>query len=61
MFEISPFSSFSELIDLEDFIVSHSRLEKYKKLIKAGSNSNRMNEQLYYQKLESIRKELNLF
>ena len=26
MFEINPFSSFNELIDLEDFIISHSSL-----------------------------------
>lgn len=29
MFEINPFSSFNELIDLEDFIVEHSNLNKY--------------------------------
>ena len=32
MFEISPFSSFNELIDLEDFMLSHSKLDKYKKV-----------------------------
>lgn len=32
MFEITPFTSFNELIDLEDFIVSHTKLGKYKKL-----------------------------
>lgn len=31
MFEITPFSSFSEFIDLQDFLVSHSKLEKYRK------------------------------
>ena len=31
MFEIAPFSSFNEFIDLEDFLVEHSRLTKYKK------------------------------
>lgn len=31
MFEITPFTSMSEFLDLEDYIVSHSRLEKYKK------------------------------
>ena len=34
MFEITPFSSMSEFLDLEDFIVSHSKLDKYKKLYK---------------------------
>jgi hypothetical protein len=32
MFEITPFTSMSEFIDIEDYIVSHSKLEKYKKL-----------------------------
>lgn len=32
MFEITPFTSISEFIDIEDYIVSHSRLDKYKKL-----------------------------
>jgi len=31
MYEVSPFSSFGELIDLEDFLISHSKLEKYRK------------------------------
>lgn len=31
MFEIAPFSSFNEFIDLEDFLVAHSRLQKYRK------------------------------
>ena len=31
MFEIAPFSSFNEFIDLEDFLVEHSRLARYKK------------------------------
>lgn len=29
MFEITPFTSMSEFIDLEDFIMSHSKLQKY--------------------------------
>ena len=51
MFEITPFTSFGELIDLEDFIVQHSRLEKYKKLKTSGPNGsslNRVDEQLYF-------------
>ncbi len=51
MFEITPFTSFGELIDLEDFIVQHSRLEKYKKLKSSGPNGssfNRVDEQLYF-------------
>jgi len=32
MFEISPFSSFSEVVDLEDYLIGHSKLDKYRKL-----------------------------
>ena len=32
MFEITPFTSMSEFIDIEDYIVSHTKLDKYKKL-----------------------------
>lgn len=34
MFEIAPFSSFSELIDLEDFMVRNSKLAKFRELYK---------------------------
>jgi len=62
MFEITPFSSFSEFLDLEDIIVSSSSLEKYKKQKNTGdAKTNRLNDQLYIYKLESIRRELNLF
>lgn len=46
MFEISPFTSFSEFIDVEDFLVSHSKLEKYKKLyaINNKENANRVDD-----------------
>jgi len=37
MYEITPFTSMSEFIDLEDYIVSHSKLDKYKKLFKKHS------------------------
>lgn len=30
MFEIAPFSSFNEFLDLEDFLLEHSRIFKYK-------------------------------
>lgn len=36
MFEIAPFSSFNEFIDLEDFVSVHNRLHKYKTKAKAG-------------------------
>jgi len=34
MFEIAPFTSFGEFIDLEDFMVRNSNIRKYKKLSK---------------------------
>ena len=37
MFEIAPFSSFNEFVDLEDFLVQHSRLKKYKKVGEEGN------------------------
>jgi len=46
MYEITPITSMSEFLDLEDFIISHSKIEKYKKM-KAKSN-NQVHEQLYY-------------
>ena len=36
MFEIAPFSSFNEFIDLQDFVSVHNRLHKYKTAAKAG-------------------------
>ena len=32
MFEIQPFTCFSEFVDLEDFLVRNSKLEKFRKL-----------------------------
>eukprot|EP00347_Sterkiella_histriomuscorum_P005365 403356888 len=63
MFEITPFTSFSEFIDLEDFIVGHTKLEKYKKLFQTTkeSQANRLENQLYFYKIDQIRRELNLF
>jgi hypothetical protein len=31
MFEIAPFTSISELLDLEDFLTRNSKLNKFKK------------------------------
>jgi hypothetical protein len=63
MFEIAPFSSFNEFIDLEDFLVGHSRLAKYKKGSqgKAGTGSLRAIDTLCVQKIDEIRLELNHF
>jgi hypothetical protein len=61
MFEITPFTSMSEFLDLEDFIVGHSKLEKYKQLRRGEGAMNRLNQQLYYHKIDIIRRELNMF
>jgi hypothetical protein len=36
MFEVTPFTSMSEMIDIEDYIVSHTKLDKYKKLSRSN-------------------------
>ena len=61
MFEITPFTSMSEFIDIEDFIMSHSKLQKYRKQFNSGVKADRLNDQLYLQKVEELRKELNVF
>ena len=32
MFEIAPFTCFSEFIDLEDFLIRHSKIDKFRKV-----------------------------
>jgi hypothetical protein len=60
MFEISPFSSFNELIDLNDFFVVHSRLHKY---VKKGREDGKIDkiDAIGIQKMEEIKIELNDF
>ena len=44
MFEIAPFSSFSELFDIEDFIIRNGNIKKYKTLTefnKLSSNTSK--------------------
>lgn len=72
LFEIAPFSSFNEFLDLEDFLVRNSSVKKYQKLkqdIKqkiSATNSTkskeilRTTESLYYEKIEEIRREINV-
>ena len=57
MFEIAPFSSFNEFLDLEDFFVNHSRLSKYKKHGSLGKNF----DPLFVQMKEEVRLELSSF
>jgi len=57
MFEIAPFTSFSELIDLEDFMVRNSKLSKFKKIY---DNKGQLDEFLLEKSL-SIHKEISQF
>ena len=65
MFEIAPFTCFSEFIDLEDFLIRNSKIDKFRKLGQ-GQNSldqkqfDKTSELLYQTKLQQIRKEANL-
>ena len=53
MFEIAPFTSFSELLDLEDFLGRNSKLDKFKKM---------ENNRLYLQHRQLLTKhEIQLF
>lgn len=59
MFEVAPFSSFNELIDLHDFYAQHSRYQKLSK------NKDLLDEKalkaLEVLKIEEIKLELNTF
>ena len=57
MFEIAPFSSFNEIVDLEDFMVRNSKLAKFRKLYK---NTGQLDEFLF-EKQELIRNEISQF
>lgn len=54
MFEVMPFSSINELIDLEDYVILHQKLDKYKK-------GNSKDQLVYKQKVEDIRKDIQKF
>ena len=70
MFEITPFSSFNEFLDLEDFLIRNSAMKKYKKLgvdAKATRHMSdrekaaaRTSELLYSSKVDEIRREINI-
>jgi len=49
MFEIAPFTSFSELVDLEDFMIRNSKLSKFKNIYK---NNGQLTEFLLAKQLE---------
>ena len=39
MFEIAPFTCFSEFVDLEDFLIRNSNLEKFLHMSKENSHA----------------------
>ena len=61
MFEVNPFSSFSEFFDMEDYIVGHSEYEKFRKRRLNHKKYSEAADFLYYTKVDEIRKELNMF
>lgn len=61
LFEIAPFSSFNEFIDLQDFLVQHSRLHKYTKTKAPEESKKGAIDALAVQKIEEIRLELSSF
>ena len=60
LFEISPFSSFNEFLDFEDFLGEHSRLQKYRKR-EPGEPEFRPIDALFVQKRAEIAMELGAF
>ena len=49
MFDVSPFSSFSEFFDLEDFIIKNCGIEKYKSVNRKHSKDlNRIDDRLLF-------------
>jgi hypothetical protein len=59
LFEIAPFTCFSEFVDLEDFLIRNSKIDRFRK---TGQNEKfeKTAELLYSTKLSEIRKEANL-
>jgi hypothetical protein len=55
-FQITPFTSINELIDVEDFIVYHSKLDKYKK-----KDLGDLGKGLFNLKINEIRDTVNKF
>jgi len=66
MFEIAPFTCFSEFIDLEDFLIRNSRIDKFRRLgpgplsKKEEQKFDKTAELLYATKLKEIKNEVNL-
>ena len=47
MFEIAPFSSFSELFDIEDFIIRNGNIKKYKTLTELNNLSSNTSKSVF--------------
>lgn len=64
LFEIAPFTSFNEMIDLEDLLLRNSQLERYKNLdgghgVGQSHQQKRTFDLVYFKKLQEIRNEVN--
>lgn len=61
LFEISPFTCFSEFVDFDDFLVRNSKIDKFRKHAKgSGGDFDKTAELLYSTKLSEIMREANL-
>ena len=64
LFEIAPFTSFNEMIDLEDMLLRNSQIDRYK-VARDGLESSRQSNQkrtfdlVYFKKIQEIRNEVN--
>ena len=64
LFEIAPFTSFNEMIDLEDMLLRNSQIDRYK-VARDGLESARQSNQkrtfdlVYFKKIQEIRNEVN--
>ena len=62
MFEIAPFSSFSEFFDLEDFIIKNCALEKFKRQGRRHQKDlNRVDDRFVFQEVDRLRAEISSF
>jgi hypothetical protein len=59
LFEISPFSSFNEIIDLRNFLIRHDKVQKYIVDSLSSSKQTEAISKLKLQKQEEIRLELD--
>ena len=60
MFEIAPFTCFSEFVDFEDFLIRNSKLEKFRRWNDNEREFDKTAELLYTTKIAEISREANL-